>query len=295
MREESFEKKKREITRWHTHLMIKRKTPQKHISTASTEKMLDSSATDTNIAVIVVSRPPPRRPPQHRGGLRRPHTCTHTRTRWHEATPRAPCPPLLLSLAAQLSTVNPFALSRPTLFSRHLTSAVVDTSASTPALATPVRKSLTMTTATTTMTTTTLVSTYAIGAANGTLPAVRRRVVFSDIFAKIGTKEGMYNNLYAIETRRNGKIDAIRTISGLDKTDFASTRRPALIRGQFRVVRYPCRRESALASPPYYESNKNCITIKTCGHIYIYINKHYMHVSYLFFKYIFIFLLLISY
>lgn len=34
--------------------MINKKTPQKHIETASTKKMFDSSATDTNIAVIVL-------------------------------------------------------------------------------------------------------------------------------------------------------------------------------------------------------------------------------------------------
>jgi len=70
-----------------THLMMKRITPQKHISTASTEKMLDSSATDTSIAVIVsrVSRDShlrPPRPPRHRVIHRPyPHTCTHTRKR----------------------------------------------------------------------------------------------------------------------------------------------------------------------------------------------------------------------
>lgn len=35
------------------YLMIKRTTPQKHIRTASTENMLESSATDTSMAVIV--------------------------------------------------------------------------------------------------------------------------------------------------------------------------------------------------------------------------------------------------
>lgn len=34
---------------------MNRKTPQKHIDTASTRKIFDSSATDTNIAVIVLS------------------------------------------------------------------------------------------------------------------------------------------------------------------------------------------------------------------------------------------------
>lgn len=34
--------------------MINKKTPQKHIETASTKNMFDSSATDTNIAVIVL-------------------------------------------------------------------------------------------------------------------------------------------------------------------------------------------------------------------------------------------------
>lgn len=78
--------------------MMNSRTPQKHISTASTENMLDSSATDIRIAVIVSRdtrrllrrhrrrRPAsssPSRPPQHRVVIRRPYprTCTHTRTR----------------------------------------------------------------------------------------------------------------------------------------------------------------------------------------------------------------------
>lgn len=105
------------------------------MSTASTEKMLDSSATDTNIAVIVASRPPPRRPPQHRGGPRRPHTCTHnthTTTRSH-TTSTVSSSSSSFPLSCQLSTVNLLALSRrPALFSEALRErAVVDTSAST--------------------------------------------------------------------------------------------------------------------------------------------------------------------
>lgn len=38
-----------------TYLIIKRTIPQKHIRTANTDKILDSSATDTNIAVIATS------------------------------------------------------------------------------------------------------------------------------------------------------------------------------------------------------------------------------------------------
>jgi len=104
------------------------------MSTASTEKMLDSSATDTNIAVIVASRPPPRRPPQHRGGPRRPHTCTHnTHTTTRSYTTSTVSSSSSFPLSCQLSTVNLLALSRrPALFSEALRErAVVDTSAST--------------------------------------------------------------------------------------------------------------------------------------------------------------------
>lgn len=69
--------------RWHKYLMINKKTPQKHIDTASTKKMFDNSATDTNIAVIVYYRravPP----------------CTPTHT--HNDTP-----PELTSLFEQIS------------------------------------------------------------------------------------------------------------------------------------------------------------------------------------------------
>lgn len=190
--------------------MIKRKTPQKHMSTASTEKMLDSSATDTNIAVIVASRPPPRRrPPQHRGGPRRPHTCTHnthTTTRSHTTSTvsSSSSSPTSFPLSCQLSTVNLLALSRrPALFSEALRErAVVDTSAST----------------TrdddgdddddddmTTMATTTLASTYAIGAADGSLPAERRRVAFSGIVVEI-EREGC-----VITCTRAERVDASRT------------------------------------------------------------------------------------
>lgn len=61
-----------------------------------------------------------------------------------------------------------------------------------------------------TMATATLASTYAIGAADRSLPAERRRVAFSGIVIEIGAKGGMCNNLYASETR-DGRIDASRT------------------------------------------------------------------------------------
>lgn len=38
-----------------THLIMNRTIPQKQIRTANTDKMFDSSATDTNIAVIATS------------------------------------------------------------------------------------------------------------------------------------------------------------------------------------------------------------------------------------------------
>lgn len=116
--------RKREMTRvvkrGFTYLMIKRKTPQKHISTASTENMLDSSATDTRIAVIVshVRDPSPSRPPQLHRVIRRPypHTCTHTRTRGTTTTTTATTRTRRLSVsphsfslslhAARLSAVN---------------------------------------------------------------------------------------------------------------------------------------------------------------------------------------------
>lgn len=62
------------------YLIINRMTPQKHISTASTEKILDNSATDTSIAVIVsrVSLVDSRRP--HGSARTRTHTRTHART-----------------------------------------------------------------------------------------------------------------------------------------------------------------------------------------------------------------------